>query len=494
MSRTCGKLVREETQAYDHRYLAELVFGPGIVDDHLSALTRALFEDHVYFKLKEGRFTPNPVEKVEQILRQREEEARREETLSQGSEWLKSVKRGRASDPPPRKDEIVQLLIQMVLHGTEAPQLKAGKELLSRAGISDVKESRRILVDLRVWDEDENLDLHRLGIEAAFTPEQQGESIRIAQETPDLRGREDLRDRETLTIDGPLTRDYDDALSLTLDRDILELGIHIADVASRLPMGSLIDREAAFRGASQYLPREQIPMIPQELSQDIFSLRKDCDRPALSLIAHLDRMGSLLDYRLVPSIIRVRHQLTYGEINRHLMEVESLGQGTHRGVEERQDVLKAMAQLSQRLRHQRMEKGALDLSLAEVEVKFGTDSSFWIEKVDQDSPSRVIVSELMILYNNLLARFCSEKQIPILYRTQARPNEILSRDGAGHIYYVFQQRRKLSPVFLEGKVQPHCGLGLEAYIHCTSPIRRYLDIVAQRQVLGFLSGSRAGIR
>ena len=193
-----------------------------------------------------------------------------------------------------------------------------------------MKESRRLLVDLQVWDEDENLDLHRLGIEAAFTPEQQEESLRIAQEAPDLRGREDLRDWETITIDGPLTRDYDDALSLTMNGDILELGVHIADVSSRLPIGSLIDREAAFRGASQYLPREQIPMIPPELSQDIFSLRKDCDRPALSLIAHLDRMGSLLDYRLVPSTIRVRHQLTYGEINHHLMQVGSLEQG-HRG-------------------------------------------------------------------------------------------------------------------------------------------------------------------
>jgi exoribonuclease-2 len=100
----------------------------------------------------------------------------------------------------------------------------------------------------------------------------------------------------------------------------------------------------------------------------------------------------------------------------------------------------------------------------------------------------MIIAELMILYNWLAARFCRDNQIPVLFRTQAEPSERLSEDEAGYIYYVFKQRRKLSPAHIETSAGPHSGLGLDAYIHATSPIRRYFDLVVQRQIKNFLMG------
>jgi exoribonuclease-2 len=88
----------------------------------------------------------------------------------------------------------------------------------------------------------------------------------------------------------------------------------------------------------------------------------------------------------------------------------------------------------------------------------------------------------MILYNWLAARFCTENQIPILFRSQSGPSEKLPLDEKGYLYYVFQQRRKLSPLSIQTTPGPHTGLGVDAYIHATSPIRRYLDLVNQRQI------------
>jgi exoribonuclease-2 len=94
----------------------------------------------------------------------------------------------------------------------------------------------------------------------------------------------------------------------------------------------------------------------------------------------------------------------------------------------------------------------------------------------------------MILYNHLAAKFCREKNIPMLYRTQAEPSQRLEFDSEKHLYCVFQQRRKLSPLLIDTEPKPHSSLGLEAYTQSSSPIRRYLDLVAQRQMKDFLTG------
>jgi exoribonuclease-2 len=467
------ELVKDEKESFDHRYLAQLVFGKAANDNHLSALVRALFEDRLHFRMKDGLFLPNTDERVEQIARQREEESQKEERLRDGSLWLKAVWQGRKSEGPSCKESIIATLIQLALHGNEAPDFKYGKEVLSRAGLSDIHSSRSLLFKLGIWEKDENLDLLRLGIETSFTKSQMEESARLATQGISFEGREDLTGLPIMTIDGPLTRDYDDALSLETAGDTLELGIHIADVSGVILEGNVLDLAAAERGSSLYLPRRQIPMFPPALSQRSLCLLQGYDRQAISLLARFDKIGTLLDYRFVPSVIRVHQQLIYDDVNEALM--------TDRLFEE-------MYRLCQLLRQKRVAKGALSLSLPEVEVNFNADSSLSLELVDQNTPSRMIVSEFMILYNWLAARFCNENKLPILFRTQQEPAERLDAQEKEYIYYVFQQRRKLNPVYIDSAPSPHCGLGLDVYTQATSPIRRYLDLVVQRQISSFLMG------
>jgi len=470
--RELWELTCDEKESFQHEYLAQLVFGETITDDHLSALMRALFEDRLYFRLKEGRFRPNSVEKVAQILKQREEEALKEERLVQGGAWLKAVRMGEIHRDPDCKSDVIQLLTQLALYGNEAPDYKHGKALLDKADIPDIREARNLLVKLGVWDEDENLDIHRVNIQTSFSEKQLNESVRLAGKTSKNQGREDLRHLPVVSIDGPLTRDFDDALSLEVVGDTLRLGVHIADVASLIEPSSILDRSSAERALSIYFPRRQIPMIPSNLSEETLSLKKGCDRYTVSLLADMDKNANLIDYQFVPSIIRVKQNLRYDMVNEDL--------ATER-------LLQQMYQVSRCLRDKRTQQGAMNLSLPELQVKVDEDASISLQLVPQDTPSRLIVAEFMILYNWLAAKFCKDNQVPILFRTQLEPTERLSCDD-DYLYYVFKQRRKLNPLLIDTCPKPHSGLGLDVYTHVTSPIRRYFDIVVQRQIVNVLMG------
>ena len=466
-------LVENERESFDDEYLAQLVFGEAITDDHRSALIRALFSDHLYFKLKDGRFLPNSEERIDQIRRQRQEEALREERLVQGSAWLKEAQKGRKPEAPPCKDYVIQLLTQLALYGNEAPDFKHGKELLEKAAIPDIGKARSVLIKLGVWDQDENLDLHKLRIGTGFSEKELSESRRLQREGIDLGHREDLRHLPVITIDGPSTRDFDDAISLEVTDDILHLGIHISDVSALILPDTILDTNAAERGSSIYLPRNYIPMIPPNLSQGKLCLEQEVDRPSISLMTSFDKNGNLLEHRFVPSVIHVRKNLTYDMVNEDL---------------DTDEVFREMYRLSHILREKRVEKGALNLSLSDLEIDFHDNGSFSSKLVPQETPSRSMVAEFMILYNWLAARFCRDNLIPVLFRTQPEPSERLPADETSYIYYVFQQRRKLSPLSIDTSPKPHSGLGLDMYTHFTSPIRRYLDLVMQRQLACFLVG------
>jgi len=465
------ELVRDEEETFDHTYLAQLVFGETVTAHHSSAVIRALFENHLYFKMKNGQFVPNSEEKVEEIVRQETEAAAEAERLRQWSQWLKEVGQNPSPDNPPFRSDIVRLLVQLALYGKDAPEFKSGRELLANVGITDIQQARGLLIHLGEWEEDENIDLLRSGLEVSFTEDQLTAAAALAIHEVDLAGREDLRDLSVLTIDGPLTQDFDDAVSLQMIGEELHLGVHIADVASVIPEGSLLDTTAAERASSQYLPRKQIPMFPEGLSADTLSLRQGHDRNAISLLARFDRSGALIDYRFVPTVIRVRERLMYEDVNKTI---------------ERHALLQEMHKLSQRLRRKRLEQGAMSLSLPELEVRFNGNGALLLELVEQETPSRTIIAEFMILYNWLAAKFCMENRIPILFRSQPGPSEKLPLDEKGYLYYVFQQRRKLSPLSIQTAPGPHTGLGVDVYIHATSPIRRYLDLVNQRQIRHFL--------
>ena len=180
----------------------------------------------------------------------------------------------------------------------------------------------------------------------------------------------------------------------------------------------------------------------------------------------------MLRYRFSASTIRVQRQLTYSDVNENLLT---------------KDRFRELHRLAEILRQKRLNRGAMNLSLPELEIDTDPAGALKLELVPQDSPSRMIIAEFMILYNELAAEFCRKNDIPVLYRAQAQPTEKLPLDEKGYIFYVFQQRRKLSPLHISTNPNPHSGLGVALYTQATSPIRRYLDLVVQRQLSSFLA-------
>ena len=465
------ELIKDEDETFDFRYLTHLCFKETVTDDHVSALVRALFDDKLYFKIKDGRFIPHSEGKVKQIIKEREEEEQKEDGLEKGGSWLKTVLRGEVEQDDYDHAETIRIIEGLALYGKDAPDYKYGKELFSRAGISDIGEARDILIRLGVWEENEPVDIIRFNIRRSFTDEQLKEAYRLNDLKIDASGREDLRNLSAFTIDDSITKDFDDALSIDVHDDHTQIGIHITDVASVIDPGTILDREAYLRGSSLYLPRHKIHMFPTELANDRLSLRDGVDKPAISLLASFDKTGQLSGYRFAPSIINVRRKLTYDEVNEQL---ESKRQ------------LLWVYRLCEKMRQKRIEQGALILSLPEVSIQFGKDSSLSIKMISQETPSRVMVAELMILYNWLAAQFCRDHNIPIIYRGQKEPGERLTIEETGYVYYVFRQRRKLSPLIIDIEACPHAGLGLDVYSNLTSPIRRYFDLVSQRQMRNYI--------
>jgi exoribonuclease-2 len=466
------ELTYEENRVFSFVELAELTFGNHLTDDHISALVRSLFADRMYFKLKDNCFAPHSPEKVEQLAKAIEAAELREQEISQGGWFLKELINGRTPEDPPLKEKIIEVLVQLALYGKDAPDFKLGKEMFSRAGIKDIGQAQNLLVALNVWDEDENLDLHRLRLPTEFPEPVVDDAERIAQEEPYVSGREDLTGLSIFTIDGPSTRDFDDALSLEPVVGGYRLGIHIADVTAFIKPDSPLDREAFTRATSIYLPATHIPMLPPKLSTEALSLLKDVKRLAVTLFCTFDTDWNLIGHRFALTVVKVEKQLTYDEVN---------------GIYPEEPIFAPLYQLAQALRRKRAMNQAMILPLPEVHVTFNDKSHLRVVLIDQDTPARIMVSECMILYNWLTAKFAAETEVPILYRGQEPPQERLPFDESRYIYYVFQQRRKLHPLSIDTKPQPHSGIGVDAYTNVTSPLRRYMDLLVQRQILSGLT-------
>ncbi|MBP1726830.1 MAG: Exoribonuclease [Deltaproteobacteria bacterium] len=372
--------------------------------------------------------------------------------------------------------------MDLYLHGPEAATYQQAKTILSLAQIPLPQGAFQVLVKLGAWREDENLYFHRFGIQETFPPPVMTAADRVEQELAPVVSlgtygeREDLTALELLTIDGPMTRDYDDALSVRALDHGTEVGIHIADAAEFVGRHGPLDEEALGRATSLYLPDSKIPMLPPLLSEGVCSLREGENRLALSLLIRFDQDDRLLDYRFTLSRVRVHRQLTYSDANDLIATDGTLGY---------------LFRLGTRLRRQRIVKGALHLPLPELRIWVNSNGVIHISRVDREAPSQVVVSELMILANALAAAELAARGVPAIYRSQEKPQEVLfDPNSAGDdLYLKYRQRRFLSRAELGITPKPHNGLGMEAYTSWTSPIRRYVDLVVQRQLKSMALGA-----
>ena len=468
------EVVHDEEQWIDADTMAGLAFGAAPEPDHVSAVIRAFFEDRIYFKFDVTRFYPNSPDRVEQIQVQAKEEDRLAEIIRAGGEWLGQVYHQDKPEVPPDKEQYVSVIRSLYLFEKDSPSYDLGRQMAHAAGIDPNNGLFEFLIRLGVWDQHANLDLYRLDVPMEFPKETLQEAHALANGTgfrTDTSKRRDFTGLPVLTIDGQATQDYDDALSLETDGDYYRVGIHISDVSHYVDRGCLLDREALSRSSSIYMPDDKIPMFPPLLAEGLLSLKADQVRPAISVMVRLDQDAVVLDYEICPSLVRVRRQLTYHEVN--LMAGDD------------KEII-ALSGLAEKLREKRLDDGAVLISLPEINIWLDEEKNVTLHKVNRESRSRVLVSEFMILANRLMASFLADNRCPAIFRAQPAPRMRLFQRDEGSLYENWMQRRHLSRFMLCPKPEPHSGLGVDAYVTATSPIRKYFDLVVQRQIRGVL--------
>lgn len=473
-------MINDEGESFSISYLSEVVFGKGPSFDQDGAVLRALFEDRIYFRLQKDKFCSYTPFQVEQNILKIRRELEKEEMLREGSAWIRAVWEGRESPCPARKDDYTALLKEMAVYGEEGPHYAQIRELLSRANLNQPDAAFKLMVKMGIWDEDENLLLYRYQIPVEWSEPIISEVKKICSQcslNEWSNKRTDMTSLSCFSIDYENTRDVDDALSLEAgEENRCRVGIHITDVAEILPVDSLINEEACERGESIYFPEGKISMIPLMLSEDLCSLLTEKQRPAISILTDLDRDGNVLGFEIVPSIIEIKERFTYAEVDSTI---------------ERDERFSLLFALSKGLRKKRIERGALILSIPEVLIHVTRDKNIVVEKRDKETASQTIVSEFMILANWLAARFLKEKGVPAIYRSQLEPREFVgsTADNLPQLLLNYRQRRFLSRAEIGIHPGPHSTLGLDCYTTITSPIRRYADLVVQRQLKSALNGS-----
>lgn len=475
--RELWEVLNSEQEWIDLETMAAFCFNNDTTGDHESAVIRAFFENRIYFKFNHDRFFPNTEEQVSHLKAQAEEAARRTQIIEKGGAWLRQALNSDAAPEAlesPLVAETIRILQSYTLFGKDSAHFALAKNILGRAGVNPEKSLFPLFVHLGLWDENENLDLYRLDVPLEFGEQTLRHAERLTASPPPLESspvRRDLTHLSLLTIDGQSTLDYDDALSIEDLGDNYRLGIHIADVGHYVKKDDPIDREAVSRGSSIYTADRKIPMMPPVLAEGLCSLRAGELRPALSVLATLSKNGCLIDYEVTASTVVVKRQLTYYEAN--LMADEDPD-------------IRSLVFLAEVFRKQRLADGALQITLPEINMWIDENGEINLSRVNRESPSRMMVAELMIMANWLMADFLRRHQCPAVFRSQAEPRERLFQENEGTLFQNWMQRKQISRFMLGCEPDSHSGLGLDAYVTATSPIRKYFDMVTQRQLRSLL--------
>ncbi len=466
--RELWEVLNSEQEWIDLATMTAFCFPHDADSDHEAAVIRAFFNDRLYFKFNLDQFFPHTVEQVEQIIAQREAEARQERISSQGAAWMQKVIDGRCPAAPEEAETVREIMASYYLFEKESPHKDMARAILKKAGITSPAAIFSFMAKTGLWDWDENLDLLRFGIQSAFPEALETHADTLCRNAAIvINGRRDLRELDIMTIDGPSTQDFDDALSVGRQGDHYVIGIHITDVGYFIGKDDPLDQVAGQRCSSIYLPDGKIPMLPTRLSEDACSLKAGQDRPAISTLIRMTPQAEIIDFEIVPSLIRVHRQLTFQDVDCMMAD---------------DPMMKAIHAIAQNYRRRRLGDGALIIDLPEINLWLQPDGNPMVTIVNRETPGRMLVSELMILANELAARLLAERGLPAIFRSQAEPRERLIDSTGGTLFQNWMQRKQISRFVLGSTPERHSGLGLPSYITATSPIRKFSDLVNQRQL------------
>lgn len=407
--------------------------------------------------------------------------------------------------------------------------IRRGDDLAARDGMAVVAEiidygSERqgptgriveILGDARTVGVQIRMAIIQSGLRATFPPEVEAEVAGLAAVSGCEPGRVDLRHLDHVTIDGETARDFDDAICVEGGDNGFTLYVSIADVSHYVRTGSAIDREAYLRGTSVYLPDRVLPMLPERLSNDLCSLVPDQDRPAFTAILHFDGQGRRTGESYCRSLIRSRQRFTYTTVNRLLYLRDPATRASHADLV---PMLELARKLTAQLKKRRIERGSLEFNIPEPEVTLEGERVAAITLAERNQ-AHLLIEDCMLAANEAVAETLARVRRPVLYRIHERPDpaKLETFTDAAKALGLFLPKSEVDPAWFaqvirqahgspaeyivnnlllrtmqQARYAPenvgHFGLAAAYYLHFTSPIRRYPDLVAHRVLQAWLTG------
>lgn len=334
----------------------------------------------------------------------------------------------------------------------------------------------------------------------------------------DISGRLDLREWQTVTIDGEDAKDLDDAITLRKEKDKYVLGVHIADVSHYIPENSPLDKEALKRGTSVYLVDRVIPMIPHKLSNGICSLNAGCDRLALSCIMDIDFKGKVIGHRIAETVINVDRRMSYTSVKKIIVDNDET---EIKEYEPLVPMFKLMEELSSIIRDRRMRRGSIDFDFPESKIVLDEKGVPVDIKPYERNTATKIIEDFMLIANETIAEDYFWQELPFLYRCHENPDpekmiklgmfisnfgygiktgdyeihpkeiqKLLSRiEGTAEEALISRLTlRSMKQAKYQASCNGHFGLAAQYYCHFTSPIRRYPDLQIHRIIKENLRG------
>ena len=445
---TCSAGAMNVLQDFENESLTLKEITEWIFDDYTAQnawCTYLLVEDSLYFYWTKDTVFIRPSEQTEAIQNQRNTKRIELESLNQ---CVENINNNCISDDDSRWLQEVELV---------AHNLSKHAKLLDALSLDNKPESaHKLLVKIGYWQEAMNPYPRRHGI---LADESHSHEIIVAE-------RRDLTHFNSYAIDNSGSNDADDAISIEGDK----IWIHIADVASQVECDSTLDSYAQNRISNLYLPDQIIHMLPPNLVP-ICSLGEDEKSRALSVGFRLID-SQISDIEVVQSEIKVE-KLSYDGVDEILHQHAELSQ---------------ISTLTKEHKSFRNDKGALRLDLPNVDVRL-VDGRVSLRK-QEASESREMVAEMMVIAGRVIAQFSLENNIAMPFVTQAKgsfSDEILEQKAHLTLSQMFKAARCFKRSKISTKSAPHSGLGLDSYLRVTSPIRRYLDLVVQQQLLNFIN-------
>ncbi len=318
----------------------------------------------------------------------------------------------------------------------------------------------------------------------------------------DFSTRENFENQPCVTIDPTTAKDFDDAIYVSRNaKGEYFLAVHIADVAHYVRSGTKLDNEAKLRCNSTYFPGKCVPMLPEELSNGLCSLKADVFRLTVSVLMDFDSEGTLINHRIVRSVIKSGKRFTYEEAKEVL---DGQKESAHK------PMLESMVELCQLLKQKRKERGSIDFSLPELIIDINKEGVPTGTHLVEYDITHQMVEEFMLKANEVVAQSLEKRNKPLLFRIHEEPTEesfqdfyqlvrsfgfhLSNKPSQTEIQQLFEDVKKtpfaqqLSVAFIRSmrlayyssENVGHFGLALEHYTHFTSPIRRYTDLIIQR--------------